>query len=66
MSIESYEIPKNELSNLGIATSATLEYFTQYYAKGLSGSTGSRYLGFVTGGSTPAAIIGDWLVSIYD
>ena len=66
VSIKSYEIAKNELSNLGIGASATLEYFTQYYAKGLSGSVGSRYLGFVTGGSTPAAIIGDWLVSIYD
>lgn len=36
VSIDSYEIPKNELSNLGIGASATLEYFTQYYAKGLS------------------------------
>ncbi|MFJ6207926.1 pyridoxal phosphate-dependent decarboxylase family protein [Lysinibacillus sp. NPDC092081] len=66
VSTQSYEMPKNELSKLGIGASATLEYFTQYYAKGLSGSAGSRYLGFVTGGSTPASIIGDWLVSIYD
>ncbi|MFC4778284.1 pyridoxal phosphate-dependent decarboxylase family protein [Paenibacillus sp. GCM10023252] len=66
VSIQSYEMPKKELSKIGIGASKTLEYFTQHYAKGLSGSAGSRYLGFVTGGSTPASIVGDWLVSIYD
>lgn len=49
VSIPYYEMPKNELSELGMGASAALKYFTQHYAKGLSGSVGSRYLGFVTG-----------------
>lgn len=66
VSTQSYEMPKKELPEWGVGASETLEYFTRHYAKGLSGSAGSRYLGFVTGGSTPASIIGDWLVSVYD
>lgn len=66
VSIQSYEMPIKELPQSGVGAAATLDYFTKYYAKGLSGSNGSRYLGFVTGGSTPASILGDWLVSIYD
>lgn len=66
VSIHSYEMPIKELPQSGLGAAATLDYFNKYYAKGLSGSNGSRYLGFVTGGATPASILGDWLVSMYD
>ena len=34
--------------------------------KGLINSTGSRYFGFVIGGSTPVSVAADWLTSIWD
>lgn len=50
----------------GIGAEAALKLFQQKYSASISGSAGPRYLGFVTGGSTPAAIAGDWLVSAFD
>ncbi len=54
------------LSQEGIGAKATLNYFEEKFANKITNSAGPRYFGFVTGGSTPAAVAGDWLVSTYD
>lgn len=55
-----------QLTKDGLGGENTLDAFMQRFYKGIVSSGGSRYFGFVTGGATPAALVGDWLVSAFD
>jgi hypothetical protein len=60
------EIHQLGLPSTGLGASGALQAFQTHYEPWISGSAGPRYFAFVTGGSTPAALIGDWLTATYD
>ena len=57
--------PRN-LPRTGDGAGAAVGAFAREVAPYLSASVGPRYLGFVTGGVTPAALAGDWLAAAVD
>lgn len=54
------------LNDSGLGALSALEEFNQRLAPLMVSQSGPRYWGFVTGGATPASIVGDWLTTIYD
>ena len=60
-------IQANEtLNEIGLGSIDSLKIFNEKFEKLIVASAGPRYWGFVTGGATPASIVGDWLTTIYD
>lgn len=47
----------------GCGVEKSLRIFIDTHQSQLSGSAGSHYWGYVTGGITPATLIGDWLAT---
>ncbi len=55
-----------EISQEGLGAGKTLDLFLNRYGDDMPASNGPRFWGLVTGGTTPAALMGDWLTSAYD
>lgn len=60
------DIQLESLAEKGMGAQSALDLFEKNFSNKIANSAGPRYFGFVTGGSTPAAVAGDWLVSAYD
>jgi len=54
------------LPSKGLGAIQTQQLFGENFLHNIVASSGPRYWGFVTGGTTPAAIMGDWLATVFD
>lgn len=52
--------------NKGVGIEKAFTLFQNKYGDKISATSGPNYYGFVIGGTTPAALLGDWLTSLYD
>ncbi|WP_430410560.1 pyridoxal phosphate-dependent decarboxylase family protein [Kordia sp.] len=59
-------VKKYKLPEEGFGAKAILEKFKADYQQIMCGSSGPRYWGYVTGGATPASVVGDWLATTFD
>lgn len=50
----------------GIGLQETISEFYRQHQDKIVGASGPRYWGYVIGGTTPAAIAGDWLAAVFD
>jgi glutamate/tyrosine decarboxylase-like PLP-dependent enzyme len=50
----------------GIGLENTIKTFYEQHQDKIVASSGPRYWGYVVGGTTPAAIAGDWLSTVFD
>ena len=55
-----------KISQQGLGAEKTLSLFLERYGDEMPASNGPRFWGLVTGGTTPASLMGDWLTSVYD
>ncbi|EAY31621.1 pyridoxal phosphate-dependent decarboxylase family protein [Microscilla marina] len=59
-------LPYQPLETQGVGAQHTLTEFTQRFGHYVQASGNGRFFGFVLGGSTPAALMGDLLTSTFD
>jgi len=59
--VQNYPLPEE-----GLGAATILAKFQEEYQHLMCGSSGPRYWGYVTGGTTPASVLGDWLATTFD